>query len=267
MDYLELDDSALRVFEELGENFSSRHISSKSSISTSTALRTRPHRRVEATYLLRLETPFQSPRDVANALGLSRVPQLESGTAENGEVSFCRLSQSGINALDSWATKYHPNQKFTKIRIGLAHRDLGELPLLGRDATLPHHRPHFPVSRTEQHVLEYPVHYFFYGTLAAPARLERLLGVSASELLPLQSATLLDGRIRTWAGKYRALIDDSEAMVNGLAYVITSADQADALRAYEGDSYEVVAAKLIVDGKEMMGRAFRFAGFDDELTE
>jgi hypothetical protein len=83
----------------------------------------------------------------------------------------------------------------------------------------------------------------------------------------LQPATLLDGRIRTWAGKYRALVDDPGAKVNGFAYIITSADQADALRAYEGDNYEVVAAKLIMDGKEMMGRTFRFTGFDDELTE
>jgi hypothetical protein len=55
-------------------------------------------------------------------------------------------------------------------------------------------------------------------------------------------------------------------MVNGFAYVCTSADQGDALRVYEGDTYEVVAARLIVDGKEMMARTFRFAGFEDELT-
>jgi len=56
-------------------------------------------------------------------------------------------------------------------------------------------------------------------------------------------------------------------MVNGFAYVCTSSDQEDALRVYEDDNYEAVAAKLTVDGKEMMGRTFRFAGFDDELTE
>lgn len=137
-----------------------------------TTLRTRPRRRVEVSYLLRLENSFPTPRDIANALGLSRVPQLESGTAEDGEASFCRLSQSSINALGSWVTKHHASQNVTRIRTGLAHRDLGELPLLGRDVVLPHHRPHFPVSPIKQHVLEYPVHSFFYGTLADPARLE-----------------------------------------------------------------------------------------------
>lgn len=82
----------------------------------------------------------------------------------------------------------------------------------------------------------------------------------------MQPAILLDRRIRTWAGKYQALIDHPGGIVSGFAYVLTSADQADALRVYEGDNYEVVAAKLVVDGKELMGRTFRFGGFDDELT-
>jgi hypothetical protein len=62
-------------------------------------------------------------------------------------------------------------------------------------------------------------------------------------------------------------VDAPGAKVDGCAYMITSADEEDALRVYEGDNYEVVAAKLIVDGKEIVGRTFRFAGFDDELTE
>jgi hypothetical protein len=272
MDYLELDDAATQAFEELGGDIDVQHVSSRRYISPSTTPRTHPHRRrrVEATYLLRLENPFPTPRHVANALGLSRVPQLEHGTAENGEAHFCRLYQSSINALDAWTATHYPNQTFTKIRIGLAHKDLGvELPLLGRDPTLPHHRPCFSDSliAIKHHVCEYPVLYFFYGTLADPARLARLFGVCASELQILRPAVLLDGRIRTWAGKYRALIDEPGTMVNGFVYACTSVDQEDALRVYEGDAYEVVAARLIVDGEEIMGRTFRFAGFEDELTD
>ena len=267
MDYLELDDSVVQTLEELGGNFNLQYASSPPSIFTYGTPRTRLRRRVEASYLVRLETPFSTPRDIANTLGLSRVPQLEDGTTEDGEASFCRLSQSNINALDTWVRKHHPHQKITKIRINLAHRDNGELPLLGHDVTLPHHRPHFPGTSTQQHVLKYPVHYFFYGTLADPALLERLFGVPASELLPLQPANLLDGRMRTWAGKYKALVDGPGAIVNGFAYACTSSDQADALRVYEGDNYEVVAAKLIMDGKQIIGRTFRFTGFDNELTE
>jgi hypothetical protein len=265
MDYLELDDSAMQAFQELGGDIDLQHVSSKPAILTPTTSRIRLRRRIEAEYLIRLENLFLTPRDIANAIGLLRVPQLVSGTAQDGEASFCRLSQSSMNTLDSWSRKHHPNHEITKIRIGLAHKDAGKLPFLGRDATLPQHRPHLVAMPASLHVLEYPVHYFFYGTLADPARLERLFGVPASELPRLQAATLLDGRIRTWGGKYRALVDGPGDMVNGFAYAITTADQEDAIRVYEGDNYEVVAATIIVDGEEIMGRSFRFAGFADEL--
>jgi hypothetical protein len=55
--------------------------------------------------------------------------------------------------------------------------------------------------------------------------------------------------------------------VNGVACACTSVDQEDALRVYEGDAYEVVAARLIADGQEMVGRTFRFAGCEEELGE
>lgn len=255
------------AFEELGGGFDVQHVSSKTSSSTSTPVRKRRRRRVEATYLLRLEQPLPTPRDVVNALGLSFVPQLELGTTEDSAASFCRLSQSCINALDSWATKHDLHRGFTKVRIGLAHKALRDLPLLGHDPTLPHHRPHTSVSQDKRHVPEYPVHYFFYGTLASSARLERLFHLPASKIPPLQPATLFDGRIQIWAGRYRALIDEPGATVSGHAYICGSSDQEDALRTYEGDSYEVVAARLMTNGEELMGRTFRFAGFDDELTE
>jgi len=82
----------------------------------------------------------------------------------------------------------------------------------------------------------------------------------------LRSATLLHGRIRMWAGKYRALVDEQDAVVDGLAYLCESAEQEDALRVYKGDDYEVVAARLVMDGEGVVGRTFRFAGCEDELT-
>jgi len=269
MDYLELDDAATQAFEELGGDFDLSHIPSKpfgSTNSSTTSPPKRPRRRVEASYLLRLEHPFHTPRDVANALNLLRVPRLESGVGEDGEASFCRLTQSGMKALDTWIEKHCPGQKFTKIRVGLAHKDSGGLPLLGRDGTLPQHRPSLAAEPTEQPLHEFPVHYFFYGTLADPARLERLFGVPADELPPLRPAVLLDGRVMTWVGKYKALVDEPGAMVDGVVYACTSVDQENALRVYEGDAYEVVAARMVVNGREVMGRTFRFAGFDDELT-
>jgi len=269
MDYLELDDAATQAFEELGGDFDLPHIPSKpfgSTNASTTSPPKRPRRRVEASYIFRLEHPLYTPRDVANALGLFRVPRLESGVGEDGEASFCRLSQSGMIALDAWVEKHFPKQRFTKIRIGLAHKDTGELPLLGRDPTLPQYRPTLAARASERRSPEFPVHYFFYGTLADPERLSRLFGVPADELPALQPTILLGGRIRIWAERYKALVNEPGSVVAGFAFSCGSVDQEEALRFYEGDAYEVVAARLVVDGKEVVGRTFRFAGFDDELT-
>jgi hypothetical protein len=264
MEYLdELDDSAMQALIELGGDFGSpTQPTPPASAPTSLA----PHRRrcVEATYLLRLEHPLSTSQDVADALGLSRLPQLETGTGEDGEAAFCRLSQSSINKLDEWTVK--PKQKFTKIRLGFAHKDAGQLPFLGRDLTLPHRRPSLPAGAEWHLGREYPVYYFFYGTLGDSERLVRLFGVPAAQLPALRPATLLDGCIQTWAGKYRALVDWPGGKVEGSAFLVASADQEDALRVYEGDSYEVVTAKLLLEGREIVGRTFRFAGFEDELT-
>lgn len=109
--------------------------------------------------------------------------------------------------------------------------------------------------------------YFFYGTLADPTRLSRLFDIPSAQLLRLDTAVLLDGRVRTWAGKYRAVVDCPGGRVEGYAFSVTSSEQEDALRVHEGDSYEVVTARLVVKGKEMVGRTFRCAGFEDALTE
>jgi hypothetical protein len=96
MDYLELDRSARLALKELGGDFNVQHVSPKSFITTSTILGKRPRRRVEPTHLLRLEKPFNTPRDVANAIGLSRVPKLESGSAEDGEASFVDFRKQAL---------------------------------------------------------------------------------------------------------------------------------------------------------------------------
>ena len=178
MDYLdELDDSAFQAFAELGGGID---ISLNPALSTATISRTSPppiskrHRRIEATYLLRLEPPFCSPRDIANILKCPRVPRLEDGSGEDGAASFCYLSQSELVALESWMSQHYPGQKVTKIRLGIAHMDSGELPVLGRDPTLPQFKRSVhccTITIDEKHDgFDAPVYYFFYGTLADPAR-------------------------------------------------------------------------------------------------
>lgn len=50
-------------------------------------------------------------------------------------------------------------------------------------------------------------------------------------------------------------------------YLVGSVSEDDVLRGYEGDDYEVVTARIVVHGKDMLRRTFRYAGYEDELSE
>ncbi|OSS51033.1 hypothetical protein B5807_04581 [Epicoccum nigrum] len=287
MDYFdELDDSAIEAFADLGlatEYYVGSHVgklsdaaiqaladvrlageesSSHPGVNTSTANRSR-RRRVQTNYLLRLDHPFTTPRDVAHQLGLSRVPEIEVGEGEDGSTCFCHLDQSVIDAFDACSArtaKDHPGKKWTKVILNIAHKDTA-LPHLGRDETLPQHRLCTSIPRKA----EYPVDYFFYGTLAAPDRLARLFGVEINEVTELRPAICLDDRIRIWAKKYRALVGCPGGEVQGHVFRIKSVEEEKALRAYDGDSDEVVDARVVIDGKVKGFRTFRYAGYEDEL--
>jgi len=268
MDYLELDNSAIQALTELGRDVFPSPVFTSPSPPTSDAAcsaRRRRFRRVQAAYLLRLEHPFSTPRDLANTIGLSRVPEPKNGSGDDGEALFCRLNQQEIDSFDLWAVRNCPERRFTRIPLPIAHKDAFELPSLGHDPTLPHHRP-FSVQKHTVSEKEYPVPYFFYGTLADTKRLSGLFGVPESNIMPLKPASMLDGRLRTWGGLYRAIVDCPGERVDGFVYPITSLDEEDAIRAYETANYEVVKARIVLDGKEIEGRTFRFAGFEDELT-
>ena len=137
---------------------------------------------------------------------------------------------------------------------------------MSRDATLPHHRPNACRKDTVQ-AAEYPVAYFFYGTLVSTERLSRLFGVPTAQIGRFERGILLDGRVRTWAGKFRALVDSPGGRVEGSVFIVNSAEEEYALRVYEGDSYEVANATIILEGgRRIQGRTFRYCGYEDELT-
>ena len=285
----ELDDSAIEAFADLGlttEDHDGSHVEKLSDTAiqaladfrlaggqpenlhpdsnTSAAIPSR-RRRVQTNYLLRLDPPFTTPRDVAHQLGLSRVPMVEVGEGADGSTCFCHLDQSGMDALDAWSartTKDHPGRKWTRVMLNIAHKDTA-LPHLGRDETLPQHR--LSVSITQE--AEYPVDYFFYGTLAAPDRVVRLFGIEINEVTDLRPAICFNGRIRIWAKKYRALVDCPGGKVQGHVFHVKSVEEAEAVRAYEGDSYEVVNARVEIGGEVKGCRTFRFAGCEDELED
>jgi hypothetical protein len=71
------------------------------------------------------------------------------------------------------------------------------------------------------------------------------------------------GRLGTWGGKYKALIDGPEGFqVNGHAFLVTSKEHEDALRFYKTDMYQVVRCKILLKNGPVQGLTFRFAGGD-----
>jgi hypothetical protein len=105
--------------------------------------------------------------------------------------------------------------------------------------------------------------YFFYGRLADEKRLAKLFGETNGALRPAQ---MYGGRIRMWAGKYKALVDCPGARVYGWAYEVVSKDDEDALCVYETAKYEVVRVDIVVEGRGVVkGCTFRFAGEEGDL--
>ncbi|KAH4921707.1 hypothetical protein HBI18_181880 [Parastagonospora nodorum] len=110
---------------------------------------------------------------------------------------------------------------------------------------------------------EYPVTYFFYGTLGEPEKLGGVIGLG--EVPVLARASVKGGKIKTWGGKYRALVDGSEEdVVEGAMYIVTDKAEEDALRHYEGASYEVVRCEIHTEsGEKKQGLTFRWCGQED----
>lgn len=270
MDYLdELDATAIQALAEMGVSLA---ITTTANVTTSTAEHSQ-HRvlrqtKIQASYLLRLEHPLPTSRDVANTLLLPRVPKTEIGVGESGTIPFCHLNQTGVDALDIWTASHYPKKKWTKVRLGIAHKE-NTLHMLGRDPTLPQNRPcglFTPNKSNEVRGSSYPIEHFFYGTLASTTRLSRLFEIAASDVTALRPAKLQDGRTRLWSNKYRALVDSPGEQVEGFAYPVRSDEEENVLRRYEGDSYEVVAARFSVGGTDVYGRTFRFVGCEAELS-
>ncbi|KAK0657285.1 hypothetical protein B0T16DRAFT_425566 [Cercophora newfieldiana] len=124
----------------------------------------------------------------------------------------------------------------------LAEKDLSRHshhPTLGIDATLPQYRLDNGVEPSPGQG-EYPVWYFFYGTLMEPEVIARVVG----DMEPVyRRARVRGGKLTTWEGKYKALEEES-------------------LRAFETDRYEVVRCgiEMLEGGEKVKGLTFRFVG-------
>lgn len=220
-------------------------------------------------FLVILEGPLDTPVKVQEAAEMSTIPHLIKGTGGTGETTFCRIDGNAKEAILGWLSK-HSSFRPTFIRLSKAKKDLSIdsiYPALGLDSTLPQNR--LDNTRCSPAQDEYPVWYFFYGTLGDPEVLSRILSLPDNETPDLRPAKIMRGIIRTWGGKYKALIDASESgYTDGWAYKVASEIEEEALLYYETEKYEVVRCEIMVPGEKqgVRGCTFRFAGCHGDLS-
>lgn len=219
---------------------------------------------LKSTYLVKLDGPLGTASKVQELAGMLHLPQQVEGSGDvSGDTSFCFVNgvekRAIIGALSS--ISFTP----TFIHINKAEKALSSdsaAPCLGYDVTLPHHRATGLSHDFLPAQNQFPVWYFFYGTLANPDVLVEKLGLCARPIL--RPATVEGANIRTWGGKYKALVD-GDSPVTGWAYEVTSAGHEDALRYYETSQYEVVRCAIVMNdtNEHVWGLTFRFAGSCD----
>jgi len=223
-------------------------------------------------HLFKISHPI-IPEILASAAILPTQPQIHEGQGEDGDALFCQIRDIDIPTIQKWLAEAYPTVSPTFIPINIARKTLSPFsayPTLGYDTTLPQRRPQNITDSTYLPAQnQYPVWYFFYGTLANSSHLAHLFNSPPDHQHTLLPAMIHSGKIRTWAGKYKALVDNPGTCVEGCAYEVVSQEQEDALRVYETAKYEVVRVEIMcrVDfrAKVLSGLTFRFAGEEGEL--
>jgi hypothetical protein len=173
-----------------------------------------PPQETSGTFIVKLAGPLDTTEKIKEAADLTAAPVFATGTRESGVPAyFCEIDGEAREKLLNWISQHHPGFQPTIVRIAKAKKDLcahSLAPTLGKDATLPQSRLNddsdCPLPVQDQ----YPVWYFFYGTLCDPEILTGHLNLEDDppELIP---AHIQGGQMRTWAGKYKALVDTLES--------------------------------------------------------
>ncbi|KAI1753120.1 hypothetical protein F4782DRAFT_498386 [Xylaria castorea] len=213
-------------------------------------------------FLLKLEGEIPTVA-AAQAIGkLNYLPLKCEGENEDGDrTEFCVVNTDAKKRILQGLTDLQSAAQPFFIHLPEAEKDLSAIcrfPTLGIDTTMPQHR----VENKERPAPgqdEYPVWYFFYGTLADKDILGRLLqrhdGIDQAALRP---AYVLGGKLAT-LGKYRALVHEyglREEPVAGSAFLVQTREEEDALRHYETELYAVVRCVIhISSGSNRSGDA------------
>ncbi|KAI1409511.1 hypothetical protein F5Y13DRAFT_182007 [Hypoxylon sp. FL1857] len=216
-------------------------------------------------YLLKLEGPFSNVEQVKAAADLNKAPPELNGTDDSGEAAtFCKVDAGVKERLLEYLSRQGSPFQPTFIRYSKAEKDLSRYsayPTLGIDTTMPQNRLNSVSNSLKLAPAqdEYPVWYFFYGTLGDTAVLKRLLDFEPT----YRPASVAGGTLKTWGGKYKALVDafDNRAVVKGQAYLVKTKAHEECLQLYETDKYEVVRCEIRLEGEETVrGLTFRFVG-------
>ena len=235
---------------------------------------------VQSSYLIRMEGILSTAISIQNAADLPELPQSVQGSSENFDVMFCIISGKAKKTIEAWLRRQNSTLKPTFIRLSKARKDLDSnsiYPTLSCEATLPQYRlssntglrfnasqkrdrSYYPFISPLQE--EYPVWYFFYGSLAEAAILSQILSLPYATSPPIMTpACVSGGVIKSWGGKYKALVDGTDDnVVHGSAYQIQDRESEESLLLYETEKYEVVRCIIKSANEEFSGLTFRFVG-------
>lgn len=210
-----------------------------------------------ALYLVKLEHAIPSSSAIQSLLDLTQpLPTLPGIDDDGATVVFCQLT--GIQK-KNLTEVLKGNIKLTFLRVSIASKEISSssrYPTLGVDTTLPHFRlPNIPIPDPN----EYPMWYFFYGTLCQETILARAIGVEESNI-KYKQARVYNAKLSTWGNKYRGLVDGGvSSLVDGMAFIVNSREEEDGLRVYETSQYEVVRCSIFLreNSQDIDGFTFR----------
>lgn len=206
-------------------------------------------------YAVLLSGLLDSSAKIQSIAGLSVPPRISSVESEGDASTVCYVNAGAKQRILDWLAHEGSDFKPVFMTFSIAPKQLSTAsayPTLGLDSTLPQHRSG---EATQPSQYQFPVWYFFYGTLAEPDRLMKLFDLL--EPPQLEAAEITGGTIMTWNKKYKALVDGMDD-IRGHAVLIDDQEQEEALRIYESSVYEVVRCSITMATGVFLGLTFRF---------
>lgn len=162
----------------------------------------------ESIYLVKLEGLLRDAQTVQELAGLDDIPKTERN--DDSSTSFCVVSGSSRDKITK-ALLQKGGQLFEPVFLPVkrAAKSLSPdsiYPAFGIDTTLPQFRSDSSKqSRPSPQQDDYPVSYFFYGTLTDKERLGKMFSCEP-EAIWLRAARVSGARLTTWADKYKSLL-------------------------------------------------------------